>query len=162
SVVSSSSGMHAVDPCFKTNESGVKCVSPRPLRDCGARAGIGRVRVGMVCPRKRRPWLDRDGPSKMVRRAERSGYTRHESRPTYGWALGVRAVGRPSHQKDQAMLRISNLKKSYGGHDVLLDVSFELGDREKVALVGPNGAGKSSLLKIVAGVLTADDGVVRV
>ena len=59
------------------------------------------------------------------------------------------------------MLRISNIKKSYGGHDVLLDVSFEVGDREKVALVGPNGAGKSSLLKIIAGVLSADDGSVR-
>jgi ATP-binding cassette subfamily F protein 3 len=59
------------------------------------------------------------------------------------------------------MLRISNIKKSYGGHDVLLDVSFEVGDREKVALVGPNGAGKSSLLKIMAGVLSADEGSVR-
>src|SRR5205085_9001579 len=60
------------------------------------------------------------------------------------------------------MLRISNLKKSYGGHDVLKDVSFEIGDREKVALVGPNGAGKSSLLKIVAGVLQPDEGTLRV
>ncbi len=59
------------------------------------------------------------------------------------------------------MLRISNIKKSYGGHDVLQDVSFEVGEREKVALVGPNGAGKSSLLKIVAGVLTADDGAIK-
>src|SRR6266511_5462649 len=50
------------------------------------------------------------------------------------------------------MLRISNIKKSYGGQDVLVDVSFEVAEREKVALVGPNGAGKSSLLKIVAGV----------
>src|SRR5262245_48412536 len=60
------------------------------------------------------------------------------------------------------MLRISNLKKSFGGHDVLLDVSFEVAEREKVALVGPNGAGKSSLLKIVAGVLDPDEGSVRV
>lgn len=59
------------------------------------------------------------------------------------------------------MLRILNLKKSYGGNDVLVDVSFEVADREKVALVGPNGAGKSSLLKIVAGVLSADDGSIK-
>ncbi|GAC1322087.1 MAG: ABC-F family ATP-binding cassette domain-containing protein [Chloroflexota bacterium] len=59
------------------------------------------------------------------------------------------------------MLRILNLKKSYGGHDVLKDVSFEIGDRDKVALVGPNGAGKSSLLKIVAGELTADEGSIK-
>jgi ATP-binding cassette, subfamily F, member 3 len=59
------------------------------------------------------------------------------------------------------MLRILNLKKAYGGQDVLKDVSFEVGDREKVALVGANGAGKSSLLKIVAGVLQPDEGSVR-
>src|SRR3984893_15896279 len=59
------------------------------------------------------------------------------------------------------MLRIQNLKKAFGGQDVLTDVSFEIGDRGRVALVGANGAGRSSLLKIVAGVLTADDGTVR-
>jgi ATP-binding cassette, subfamily F, member 3 len=59
------------------------------------------------------------------------------------------------------MLRILNLKKAFGGHEVLKDVSFEIGDREKVALVGANGAGKSSLLKIVAGVLQSDEGSIR-
>jgi ATP-binding cassette, subfamily F, member 3 len=59
------------------------------------------------------------------------------------------------------MLRIQNLKKAFGGHDALKDVSFEIGDREKVALVGANGAGKSSLLKIVAGLLEPDEGAMR-
>src|SRR3979490_2127472 len=59
------------------------------------------------------------------------------------------------------MLRIQNLKKAFGGHDVLKDVSFEIADRAKVALVGANGAGKSSLLKIVAGALQADEGTIR-
>ena len=59
------------------------------------------------------------------------------------------------------MLRVLNLKKAFGGHDVLKDVSFEIADRAKVALVGANGAGKSRLLKIVAGVMQADEGTVR-
>src|SRR5918911_3530282 len=59
------------------------------------------------------------------------------------------------------MLRILNIKKAYGGHDVLQGVSLELADREKVALVGPNGAGKSTLLKIVAGLLEPDEGSVK-
>jgi len=63
-------------------------------------------------------------------------------------------------QKDWFMLRVFNLKKSYGGHDVLKGVSFELGDRDRVAVVGTNGAGKSSLLKIIAGELAADEGAV--
>src|ERR1700704_229679 len=60
------------------------------------------------------------------------------------------------------MLRILNLKKAFGGHEVLNDVSFQIADRDKVALVGANGAGKSSLLKIVAGVVQADEGSVVV
>jgi ATP-binding cassette subfamily F protein 3 len=59
------------------------------------------------------------------------------------------------------MLRILNLKKAFGGHDVLTGVALEISDREKVALVGPNGAGKSTLLKIVAGLLPADEGGVK-
>jgi ATP-binding cassette subfamily F protein 3 len=60
------------------------------------------------------------------------------------------------------MLRILNLKKAYGGHEVLQGVTLEIGDREKVALVGPNGAGKSTLLKIVAGLLPADEGSIKI
>src|SRR5206468_7185175 len=68
----------------------------------------------------------------------------------------------PEAVKESAMLRILNLKKAFGGHEILKGVSFEIADRDKVALVGANGAGKSSLLKIVAGVMEADEGTVRV
>ncbi|HEX8966339.1 MAG TPA: ATP-binding cassette domain-containing protein, partial [Chloroflexota bacterium] len=60
------------------------------------------------------------------------------------------------------MLRIVNVKKSFGGHEVLKDLAFDIGDRERVGLVGANGAGKSSLLKIIAGVMDADEGAIQV
>jgi ATP-binding cassette subfamily F protein 3 len=72
------------------------------------------------------------------------------------------AVAAGRAPKDLLMLRILNLKKSYGGYDVLKGVSFEVGDRDKVALVGANGAGKSSLLKIVAGEIPADEGAIKI
>ncbi len=43
---------------------------------------------------------------------------------------------------------------------VLCDVSFEVGYRESVALVGESGTGKSTILRIAAGLETADDGQV--
>jgi ATP-binding cassette subfamily F protein 3 len=60
------------------------------------------------------------------------------------------------------MLRVHEIKKAYGGHQALDGVTFEIGDRDKVALVGVNGAGKSTLLKIIAGILPLDEGIIRV
>ncbi|MFN8636034.1 MAG: ABC-F family ATP-binding cassette domain-containing protein [Chloroflexota bacterium] len=60
------------------------------------------------------------------------------------------------------MLRVHDIKKAYGGHQALDGVTFEIGDRDKVALVGINGAGKSTLLKIIAGIIPLDEGLIRV
>ena len=59
------------------------------------------------------------------------------------------------------MLRVHDIRKAYGGHQALDGVSFEIGAKDKVALVGVNGAGKSTLLKIIAGIVPADAGFVR-
>jgi ATP-binding cassette subfamily F protein 3 len=60
------------------------------------------------------------------------------------------------------MLRLHEVKKAYGGHQALDGVSFEIGSRDKVALVGVNGAGKSTLLKIIADILPLDEGIIKV
>ncbi|MDP8922475.1 MAG: ATP-binding cassette domain-containing protein [Chloroflexota bacterium] len=59
------------------------------------------------------------------------------------------------------MLRVHDIRKAYGGHQALDGISFEIGAKDKVALVGVNGAGKSTLLKIIAGSLPADSGFVK-
>ncbi|PKW26252.1 ABC-F family ATP-binding cassette domain-containing protein [Phycicoccus duodecadis] len=46
------------------------------------------------------------------------------------------------------------------GRPLLRDVSFRVGEGAKVALIGPNGTGKTTLLRILAGDLTASDGAV--
>lgn len=46
------------------------------------------------------------------------------------------------------------------GRELLRDVTFRVGEGAKVALVGPNGTGKTTLLRILAGDLTASDGAV--
>ncbi|RME46778.1 MAG: metal ABC transporter ATP-binding protein, partial [Caldilineae bacterium] len=50
----------------------------------------------------------------------------------------------------------------FNGTVALEDVSFTLQTGERVAVVGPNGAGKSTLFNVIAGVLTPQQGEVRV
>lgn len=50
------------------------------------------------------------------------------------------------------MLRLSNIKKSFSGVEVLHGVSFSIERGSVTALVGENGAGKSTLMKILSGV----------
>lgn len=61
--------------------------------------------------------------------------------------------------KKEIMLILQNISYIHQNKDVLFqDISLSLQDNKKVALIGNNGVGKSTLLKIIAGELTAAHG----
>ena len=49
------------------------------------------------------------------------------------------------------MLSISKLSVSVDSKKILSDISFDVNNREIIAIIGPNGAGKSTLLKSILG-----------
>lgn len=51
-----------------------------------------------------------------------------------------------------------NLSKRYGEKYAIRDVSFTATDNEILGFIGPNGAGKTTTLKIVSGIITAQEG----
>ena len=55
-------------------------------------------------------------------------------------------------------LQVENISKSYGDRTLFSNISFNINEGDKIALVAPNGTGKSSLLKILAGVEHSDRG----
>ena len=56
------------------------------------------------------------------------------------------------------LLRVENLSKSFGIHDVLADISFFIDNGDKIGLIGANGMGKSTLVKCLLGEMAHDTG----
>ncbi len=60
------------------------------------------------------------------------------------------------------MLKIENLKKAYGRHQALDGLNLTIKEGALFGFVGPNGAGKTTTIKILAGLLTPDEGAVQI
>ncbi|MCO5220397.1 MAG: ABC-F family ATP-binding cassette domain-containing protein [Thermomicrobiales bacterium] len=58
------------------------------------------------------------------------------------------------------ILSVQNLGKRFGSEQIFSGVSFQVAEREHVALVGVNGAGKSTVLRIIAGTEEQSEGLV--
>ncbi|MCL2728241.1 MAG: ATP-binding cassette domain-containing protein, partial [Bacteroidales bacterium] len=56
------------------------------------------------------------------------------------------------------MISLNNIHVSFGGFDLLKDISFSISPRERIGLTGKNGAGKSTLLKIMMGLQSPTSG----
>ena len=59
-------------------------------------------------------------------------------------------------------IEVSNLVFSYGGADVLKDVSFRADGGERIAVLGPHGVGKSTLFRCLLGFLEPKRGSVMI
>jgi ABC-type branched-subunit amino acid transport system ATPase component len=59
------------------------------------------------------------------------------------------------------LLAIDAVTKKFGGVIALNGVSFQLEANKVVGLIGPNGSGKTTLLNVINGVISSDDGDVR-
>lgn len=56
------------------------------------------------------------------------------------------------------ILELKNLKKTYGNKLIFENVSFEVNEKDKIAIVGRNGTGKTTIFKIINGLEYADSG----
>lgn len=60
------------------------------------------------------------------------------------------------------MISVDNLAVEFGGTTLFSGISFQINEKDRIALMGKNGAGKSTLLKILAGVRQPSRGSVSV
>ncbi len=60
------------------------------------------------------------------------------------------------------MIEVSHLKKNFGSHVILDDVSFRVETGESIVIIGRSGGGKSVLLKHLIALLSPDSGQVLI
>lgn len=61
----------------------------------------------------------------------------------------------------ETILRVQNLKKSYGGKAAVNGISFEVTKGEIFGILGPNGAGKTTTLEMIEALRPIDEGTVE-
>ncbi len=57
---------------------------------------------------------------------------------------------------------VENVSRKYGSLPALINISFEIRSGEVLGFIGPNGAGKSTMMKIICGIMSPDEGSVKV
>ena len=60
------------------------------------------------------------------------------------------------------MLKVINLKKSFGNFEAVKGISFEVKKGEVLGFLGPNGAGKSTTMRMITGFLPATSGTASI
>jgi phospholipid/cholesterol/gamma-HCH transport system ATP-binding protein len=75
--------------------------------------------------------------------------------------IATQTEQRKSAEKE-TVIKIRNLKKSFGNNHVLKDFSLDLYRGETLAVLGKSGSGKSVLIKCIIGLLEPDEGTIEV
>ena len=60
------------------------------------------------------------------------------------------------------MVRLRQVRKSYGDLTVLNNLNLEVGHSQKIALIGPSGSGKSTILRILMTLEAIDSGEIHI
>ncbi|MDD7580132.1 MAG: amino acid ABC transporter ATP-binding protein [Treponema sp.] len=68
----------------------------------------------------------------------------------------------PTTNNGSEIIRVENIKKSFGLLEVLKDISFSVNQGEVLGIIGPSGSGKSTLLRCICQLETVSDGSISV
>lgn len=107
-------------------------------------------------------WANRADNKSMHKRAfameKRIEWLKKTEKPFHEREL--KAVFREKNFSGKDFIKIRNVSKAYGEHEVLKDISLVVRNGDRIGLLGPNGCGKTTLLNIITGNLEPDTGEV--
>ena len=107
-------------------------------------------------------WANRADNKSMHKRAfameKRIEWLKKTEKPFHEREL--KTVFREKNFSGKDFIKIRNVSKAYGEHEVLKDISLVVRNGDRIGLLGPNGCGKTTLLNIITGNLEPDTGEV--
>ncbi|MGB2926075.1 MAG: ABC transporter ATP-binding protein [Limnothrix sp.] len=68
----------------------------------------------------------------------------------------------PEAPQEEPLISLRGISKSFGSSVILNDIDLDIYRGEALVIIGPSGTGKSTILRIIAGLLAADEGEVYV
>jgi len=74
----------------------------------------------------------------------------------------IQVQKKPSAKKDEVVIHIEGLKKSFGDKEVLKNINLDVKRGENVVVLGKSGEGKSVTIECIVGKLTQDEGILTV
>jgi NitT/TauT family transport system ATP-binding protein len=77
-------------------------------------------------------------------------------------AAGSPAPGLAPRGRGGAMVRIADIKKTFGELEAIRQLSFDVADGEFLSVLGPSGCGKSTLLMMIAGLIGPSAGEIHI
>ena len=112
--------------------------------------------------RRELEWLKR-GPkarsTKQKARIDRIGDMRDIE---FKQAQGKVDIDTPGRRIGKKVIELENIAKSYDGHTLFKNFSYEFTPRDRIGIIGGNGAGKSTLMNIITGRIEPDEGKVNI
>jgi phospholipid/cholesterol/gamma-HCH transport system ATP-binding protein len=72
------------------------------------------------------------------------------------------AIKKHAIHKDEPVVKIRHLQKSFNDRPVLKDVNLDLSQGENLVIIGKSGSGKSVLIKCMVGLIVADEGEINI
>ena len=76
--------------------------------------------------------------------------------------IDIQVQKKPSAKKDEEVIHIEGLKKSFGDKEVLKNINLDVKRGENVVVLGKSGEGKSVTIECIVGKLTQDEGTLTV